>query len=98
MNGDETPGQLTKYEQSAWDELQQWRSGRLATRTRRRLPPAVRDRIGELGAKARSGVEAVPGAAEFEKIFLKALEGLLGLGSRGAIATVPRAAIVDAYR
>jgi EcsC protein family len=97
MASDQHGQAMTPYDRQAWAQLEQWRAKRLSTRTRRIVPRQLRDRVHDLGQTAKDGFEAVPGAADFEKVFLKSLEGLLGLGSRAAIATVPKASVIGAY-
>ena len=89
---------MQQYDGRAWAGIEQWRAKRLSARTRRVVPQRVRGRIRDIGQAVKGGVEAVPGAADFEKIFLKALEGLLSLGARAAVATVPKGSIIGAYR
>ncbi|MEU9867409.1 EcsC family protein [Actinomadura sp. NPDC048021] len=89
---------MTPYDRKAWDEIERWRQSRLAARTRRSLPAGARERLRDVGEKVRTRAEAVPGLPDFESIFLKSLEALVGLGGRTAIATVPKGAVVKAYR
>lgn len=98
MTNEQRPGSMTLYDRRAWDEVEQWRAKRLAARTRRVVPQRLSDRVRVAGQAAKGGLEALPGAASFETIFLKALEGLMGLGSSAAMATVPKGSIIDAYR
>ncbi len=62
------------------------------------LPAAVRNRVAKAGNNAKEKFEAVPGAREFEALFLKALSGLLDLGARTAMASVRDDAIIKAFR
>ncbi|MFG2021458.1 EcsC family protein [Actinomadura geliboluensis] len=90
---------MAPYDRKAWDQIEAWRNDRLAARTRRAaLPDGTRERLRGVGQKVRTRVEAVPGLPDFEKVFLKSLEELVGLGGRAAIATVPKKTVVKAYR
>jgi hypothetical protein len=89
---------MTPYDELAWAEVVKWRQDRLAARTRRVLPAAVRDRAARTGQSAKARFEAVPGAHQFEALFAKSLGGLVDLGSRTAMATVRHDAVVAAYR
>lgn len=90
--------EMTPYEQRAWAEIVEWRQDRLAVRTRRMLPAAVRNRAVKAGQSAKGKFEALPGAHEFESKFLEALSGLGDFGARTAMASVRGDAIVEAYR
>lgn len=98
MNGNQMLGEMTPYDRKAWEQIESWREKRLAARTRRALPEGARERLRDAGQKVRSRVEAVPGLPDFESIFLKSLESLVGLGGRTAVATVPKKTVVKAYR
>jgi len=88
---------MTPYEERAWAEIVEWRQDRLAVRSRRLLPTAVRERAVKVGQGAREKFEALPGAHEFESKFLEALGGLGDLGARTAMASVRDSAIIEAY-
>ncbi|MFV2178809.1 EcsC family protein [Actinomadura sp. LOL_016] len=93
------PSEMTPYDRKAWDEIEQWRQNRLAARTRRALPEGARERLRDVGQKVRTRAPRLcPGLPDFESIFLKSLEALLGFGGRAAIATVSKGAVVKAYR
>ncbi|MEU8799558.1 EcsC family protein [Spirillospora sp. NPDC048819] len=98
MNGNQMPGEMTPYDRKAWDQIEGWREKRLTARTRRALPEGARERLRDVGQKVRTRVETVPGLPDFESIFLKSLEALVGLGGRAAVATVPKKTVVKAYR
>jgi len=89
---------MTPYDERAWAEIVEWRQDRLAARTRRLVPPAVRARAVKVGQTAKEKFEALPGAHEFESLFLGALSGLGDFGARTAMASVRDDAIIEAYR
>ena len=90
--------EMTPYDRRAWAEIEKWREKRLTARTRRLIPQKVRGRLSEAGRGAKARFEGLPGAGEFEALFVKALGGLVDLGSRAAMATVRDGAILEAYR
>ncbi|GAA1554616.1 hypothetical protein GCM10009789_05040 [Kribbella sancticallisti] len=90
--------EMTPYDRDAWAEVEMWRRRRLESQTRHLLPETLRRRMSKAGQIARARFESIPGAAEFEASFVKALGGLLDFGSRAAMATVGHEAIVEAYR
>jgi hypothetical protein len=89
---------MISYDRRAWAEIEKWRAKRLAECTRRVVPQGLRDRLTDVAHDAKDRFEALPGAADFEKVFLQALQGVVELGSRAAIATAPKDAIIEAYR
>lgn len=92
-------GEMTPYDREAWEQIESWREKRLTARARRAaLPEGARERLRGVGQKARTRVEAVPGLPDFEKIFVKSLEELVGLGGRAAVATVRKKTVVKGYR
>ena len=90
--------QMASYDSKAWAELKQWKSRRLGHQAQRLLPGAWRDRVSQAGSSARERFEALTAAGRFETLFLDALRGLTDLGSRAAMASVRREAVVNAYR
>lgn len=90
--------EMTAYDGRAWAEIEQWREKRLTAQTRRFIPEKVRGRVSGAGRTARDRFETLPHAGEFETRFVKALGGLVDLGSRAAMATVRDGAILEAYR
>lgn len=92
------PTEMTSYDERAWAGIVEWRQDRLTARTRRMLPPAVRERAVKLGRKAQEKFEALPGASAFESVFLESLGGLGDFGARTAMASVRNGAIIEAYR
>jgi hypothetical protein len=91
-------GNMTLYDQRAWAEIEQWRAGRLSARARHLVPAKVRGRVSRAAQGAKERFDSLPGADKFEAHFVKALGGLLDLGSRAAMASVRDSAIVGAYR
>lgn len=89
---------MTPYDARAWAEIERWRASQLSTKARTRVPASIRDRMSRTSQSARARFESLPGAEAFESLFVKALGGLLDLGSRGAMASVRDGAIVEAYR
>ncbi|WP_169576254.1 EcsC family protein [Nocardioides halotolerans] len=89
---------MAPYDRRAWTEIERWRAKRLTARTRRVLPQKARDKISDLGHGAKERFEALPGAADFEALFVKALGGLLDFGSRAAMATVREKAVLKGFR
>jgi EcsC protein family len=89
---------MMPYDRRAWAEIERWREKRLTGRARRVIPQKVRDRVSEAGGIAKDKFESLPGADEFETLFVKALGGLVDLGSRAAMASVRDGAILEAYR
>lgn len=79
---------MTPYDRRAWAETEKWREARLTSRGRRLVPSRVREKAASAGRSAKEKFESVPGAGEFEAVFLKALGGLIDLGSRTAMASV----------
>lgn len=57
-----------------------------------------RAKLSDVSRSAKEGLESLPGADQFEAIFVRALGGLVDLGSRAAMATVRRDAILVAFR
>jgi len=90
--------EMALYDRQAWAEIEKWREKRLTARVRRVLPQEWRDRISDAGRRAKQRFESLPGASEFEALFVRALGGLMDLGSRAAMATVREGAILEAYR
>ncbi|XRQ12160.1 EcsC family protein [Actinomadura welshii] len=90
--------EMTPYDRKAWDQIEAWREKRLTERTRRALPEGARERLRNAGQKVRTRADAVPGLPDFEAIFLKSLESLVGFGGRTAVATVPKKTVVKSYR
>jgi hypothetical protein len=89
---------MTLYDQRAWAEIERWRASRLSTKARTFVPANIRDRMSRTTQSAKERFEKLPGADAFESLFVKALGGLLDLGSRAAMASVRDGAIVEAYR
>ncbi|WP_158587912.1 EcsC family protein [Actinomadura logoneensis] len=89
---------MTPYDRKAWDEIEEWRQKRLAVRTPRVVSEGTRERLRVAGRKVRNSVRVLPGLPDFESIFVGSLEALAGLGGRAAMATVPKASVVKAYR
>lgn len=89
---------MTPYDRRAWAEIERWREKRLVARTRRVIPQKVRDRVSGAGRSAKERFDSLRGAGEFEALFVKALGGLVDLGSRAAMATVRDSAILEAFR
>ena len=89
---------MSHYDQRAWAEIEQWRAGRLSSRARHLVPANVRGRVSRTAQGAKARLDSLPGADEFEAFFVKALGGLMDLGSRAAMASVRDSAIVEAYR
>jgi hypothetical protein len=90
--------EMTPYDRRAWAEIERWRERRLTARTRRVIPQKVRDKVSDAGRTAKERFDSLPGAGEFEALFVKALGGLVDVGSRAAMATVRDGAILNAYR
>lgn len=90
--------QMTPYDASAWAETEEWRHGRLSASGRRLVPGQIRAWFASGGRVAKEKFASLPGAAEFEAIFLKTLDGLMDLGSRAAMASVRDGAIIEAFK
>ena len=90
--------EMTPYDQRAWAKIEKWRNDRLTARTRRLVPSAVRRRVANAGRGAKKTFDSIPGAAQFEELFLKALGGLTDLGARAAMASVRDGAVIEAFR
>lgn len=88
---------MTPYDRRAWEELGRWREARLSAHQRHLVPDPVRRRTGQLGATARQKFEGIPGADQFVETFRKSLDGLLGLVSKTAEASLRRSSVVQAY-
>ena len=89
---------MMPYDGRAWAEIEKWREGRLTARTKRVLPAGAREKLSGVGRAAKTRFDALPGAGEFEALFLKSLGGLVDFGSRAAMATVRDEAILQAFR
>src|SRR3954454_10963891 len=89
---------MTDYDARSWEALLQWREGRLTPRTRRALPAGVRARLSKTGQGAKEKFESLPGASQFESLFVKSLGGLADLGARTAMASIRHGAIMEVYR
>ena len=89
---------MSPYDRRAWAEVEKWREKKLSARTRRMLPPKIRDKVSDKSRSAKQKFEALPGAGKFEALFEKALGGLVDLGSRAVMSTVRKEAILKAYR
>ena len=90
--------EMVPYDRRAWEEIEKWREKRLTVRTRRALPQELRDKLSDAGRRAKHRFESLPGAGDFEALFVKTLGGVMDLGSRAAMATVREGAILEAYR
>lgn len=90
--------EMEPYDHRAWTEINRWREKRLSARTRRLVPQNVRDRVSGASSTAKEKFDSLPGAGEFEAVFVRALGGLVDLGSRAAMATVREKAILESYR
>lgn len=88
---------MTPYDRKAWGEVERWRDARLSAQQRHFVPEPVRRRAGEVSTTVRDRVDDVPGADQFIETFRRALDGLLGLVSKAAEASVRRNAVVKAY-
>ena len=89
---------MSPYEKRAWAEIEKWSNSRLTARTRHVVPPGARRRLTSAGKTAKKRVDSLPGAGEFEAIFVKALGGLTDLGARAAMASIRDGSIAEAYR
>jgi len=97
------PRNAVSYRRSLQDQasradLQRWKERRLQRQPQRLVLESWRERVSEAGAAARERLEALPGADQFEQVFLGAVQGLAGLGSRIAMASVRDGAVVRAYQ
>ena len=90
--------EMTPYDHRAWAEIERWREKRLTARTRRVIPQEVRDRLSDAGRRAKEKFDSLPGAGEFEALFVRSSGGLVDLGSRAAMASVREGAILEAFR
>ncbi|WP_050795683.1 EcsC family protein [Parafrankia sp. EUN1f] len=89
---------MSEYDRAAWIKLEEWRTKRLSPRERNLLPKGAREKIAKAGERVGEGFEKIPGASQFIELFNKALEGVTGLISRTADASMRRQAVIDAYR
>src|SRR4051794_6981706 len=90
--------EMAPYDRRAWEEVEKWRENQLTARTWQVLPRKWRDKLSDAGHSAKQRFESLPGADHFEALFVRALGGLVDLGSRAAMATVRTEAILAAYR
>ncbi|WP_206796219.1 EcsC family protein [Amycolatopsis sp. MtRt-6] len=89
--------QMSPYERAAWQDIERWRSGRLAVNERRLVPQGVRDRLVKGGQVAKGRLEQVPGAEPLTAIVHNSIDGLLTLVNKASEATLRRQAVVAAY-
>ncbi len=90
--------EMAPYDRRSWAEIEKWREKRLTARAWRVLPQEWRDKLSEAGRRAKQRFESLPGAGEFEALFVRALGGLMDFGARASMATVREGAILEAYR
>jgi len=90
--------EMVPYDRQAWSEVEKWRDKQLSARARRIVPQRWRTKLSDAGHSAKEKFESIPGADQFESLLVKALGGLVDLGSRASMATVRREAILAAYR
>lgn len=85
---------MSEYDGEAWDAIMAREQ-----RTERSLVPAVvRDRLRRTGEVAKSRIDSIPGAEQFQSLLMKALGGFTDLGSRAARASVRSGAVLKAYQ
>ncbi|WIX82880.1 EcsC family protein [Amycolatopsis carbonis] len=89
--------QMSPYELAAWQDIERWRSERLAVSERRLVPQRVRDRMARGGQIAKGRLEQVPGVDQLTAIVHNSIDGLLTLVNKASEATLRRKAVVAAY-
>jgi hypothetical protein len=89
--------EMTPYDRKAWTEIERWRERKLSNRTRRVVPPKVRDGLAGAGRRAKDRFDTLPKAAQFEETFISAMGGTVDFGSRIAAATIRDHRIVEAF-
>src|SRR4051812_6739002 len=89
---------MTPYDRKAWTEVEQWRAHKLSNRTRRRIPPKLREGLTRAGRKAKDRLDTLPKAATFEQAFNSAMGGTVEFGSRAAAATIQKKRLLEAFR
>ena len=89
---------MTPYDERAWAEIQAWKESRENRRVRNLVPRAVRDRATRMTDLAADRLRSAPGAEQFEKLFLKALQGFGDLLARVSAESINNGAIVRGYK
>jgi hypothetical protein len=90
--------EMERYDAAAWQRIEEWRDRRLSRRSRRVRPKSWQKRVTSAGDQAKERLQSLSGAKRFEDDFLAALDGLAGFGSRVAMASVRKDAVVRAYQ
>jgi hypothetical protein len=89
---------MTPYDAEAWREIQRWKEKKLRRKERHLVPAQWRERTVAAAHTAKDQLESLPGADRFEELLLNALQGLMGLAAKAALASVRESAVVEAYR
>lgn len=89
---------MDPYDKQAWDEIQQWKQGRLLRPDRQLVPARIRQPLRRAGVAARQRLRTVPGVPQFEQAVHRSIGGMSEHGSRLALASVQEERILGAYR
>lgn len=89
---------ISQYDAASWADLARWKHRRFERESWHLLPRGVRRGMSRAAGATKDQFEKLPGAQNFEALFVDALRGLSDAAARTARASVRRGALVEAYR